>query len=111
MADKSQPTMIWEGKPTDVRTIKELAAEALDVQDACNPLGVSLGFAKAMRELRNRLEFEELPSDTESICQHSIHQMWASKIHDLARLGLSDAERFERAYDACRRLAERSPAS
>ena len=40
------------------RTIKELAREALDIQNACNPLGLSKGYARALQELREALEAE-----------------------------------------------------
>lgn len=88
------------------RTLKQLAQEAIDVQDACNPLGVSKGFARALQDLRERLTMDGLPDDTPTITYHCVHQLWASKIHDLARMGLSDFNQFNDAYDKCKALAE-----
>jgi hypothetical protein len=43
---------------------------------------------------------------TDKINQHPINQMFASKVHDLARMGLSDTDAFSKAYDECKKLAE-----
>ena len=88
-----------------MRTLQDLAREALQVQDACNLSGVVHAFSRAITELREILRNDGIV-DTNTINQNPICCLWASKIHDLARMGLSDHERFRVAYDACRELAE-----
>lgn len=85
--------------------IQRLALRALEVQDACNPLGVTKGLAKDLQELVDLLRSEGLPSDTPTIRSHPIFRLWASKVHDLAGMGLSDTERFSKAYHECQDLA------
>jgi hypothetical protein len=93
------------------RTISQLAQEAIDVQNACNPLGISKGYATALQELADNLRQQGLPSDTKAICEHPINKLWVSKIHDLAGMGISDATNghleyyYGQAYDACQLLA------
>lgn len=82
------------------RTLQELAKEAIMVQDASNILGVTNGMAEAVREIRENGVFA-----TDDIARHPITQMWASKVHDLAGMGLSNSDRYGKAYDACKKLA------
>lgn len=86
-----------------MRTLQDLAREALEVQDACNLSGVVHAFSRAITELREILRNDGIV-DTGAINQHPICKMWASKIHDLARMGLSDHERFRVAYEACEEI-------
>jgi hypothetical protein len=86
-----------------MRTLQELAQEAIDIQNACNPLGLSKGYAKALQELRELLEQQGY---TDVLCKHPINQLWASKLHDLARMGLSDTDCYGKAYDACLQMAK-----
>lgn len=88
------------------RTLKELAQEALDIQNACNPLGLSKGYAVSLQELHDRLSLNGLPNDTQAMRDHPINKLWASKLHDLASLGLSDTDRYGDAYRACKILRE-----
>ena len=83
------------------RTLKELAKEAIEVQDACNLSGVVHGWSRAMSEL-----FELLKDGTESKNTHPINQLWASKCHDLARMGTSEWEAYHEAYSKCKELAD-----
>lgn len=109
-----QSSVMIDGKPRqyqweyfhNVKDIKKLAQEAIDVQDACNPLGVSKGFARSLQELVEYLRANNLPNDTDAIIRHPIHRLWASKIHDLARMGMSDDNAYSDAYEECRRLAD-----
>lgn len=89
-----------------MRNMKWLAIEAIQVQDACNLLGVSKGFADTLLTLKRLLETDGLPNDTDAIRSHCITRLWASKIHDLAGMGLSDTEHYGAAYEECRKLAE-----
>jgi hypothetical protein len=88
-----------------MRTLQDLAKEALQVQDACNLSGVVHGFSRAVTELREILRATGGDLSTDAVNQHPICCMWASKIHDLTRMGLSDGERFHEVYDACEDIA------
>lgn len=89
------------------RTVKELAKEALDIQDGCNPLGLSKGYARALQDLRYALTAEGLESGTDVMRYHPINRLWLDKLCDLARYQRSgtDFSEFSEAYDGCRRLA------
>ena len=84
------------------RTIKQLAQEAIQIQDACNPLGLSKGYAAALTDLRDALAAGGLPCGTLEISRHPVNQLWASKLHDLAGMGWSQEDTYGRAYDACK---------
>ena len=86
-----------------MRTIQDIAREAIIVQDACNPLVLTKGFAKAVQEL---WELMPGPKCMDDLCLHPVFRLWASKMHDLACMGLSDCERYGQAYEECKRLAE-----
>ncbi len=83
-----------------MRTLQQLAQEAIDVQNACNPLGLTNSLAKAALELRDLLGL-----DTGALCVHPVFRLWASKLHDLARMGLSNTDRYGESYDACLEMA------
>lgn len=73
-----------------MKTIKQLAKDAEDVQNACNLSGVLHGAAAAMGALR-----EVLPGmSTGAYNRHPIMRAWAHKIADLSGLdvGGSPAE-------------------
>jgi hypothetical protein len=88
-----------------MRTLKEMAAEAIVIQNACNPLGLTKTFAAVTQDLADRLR-EEGKGSTTLVCRHPIFCLWASKLHDLAGMGLSDTDRYGQAYRACLELAE-----
>ena len=90
-----------------MRTLQDLAKEALQVQDACNLSGVVHGFSRAVTELREILRATGGDLSTAAVNQHPICKMWASKIHDLTRMGLSDSEPFRIAYDWCDEITNR----
>ncbi len=90
------------------RTIQELATEAIQIQNACNPLGLTKGYAKSLQDLADRLRADGQPSDTRALCNHPINRLWASKMHDLANMGLSDTDRYGEALQACEDLAKES---
>lgn len=61
------------------KTMKELATEALDVQDASVLSGVVHGFSRAIKRLR-----ELLPNvGTDEINRHPVAVMWGDKIKSL----------------------------
>lgn len=83
------------------RSVKELAREALLIQDASNLSGIVIGWARAVVELR-----ENYPDEgTFFFNVHPVNKMWASKVHDLTRMGLSDSTAFEEAYRKTKDLA------
>ena len=88
-----------------MRTLKEMASEAITIQDACNPLGLTKTFAQVTQDLADQLQ-ERGEFSTANICRHPIFRLWASKLHDLAGMGLSDTDRYGEAYEACKKLAE-----
>jgi hypothetical protein len=61
-----------------MKTLQQLAEEALAVQDACNLSGVAHGFARAISNLR---ELENLSTD--ALNRHPICILWADKIAHL----------------------------
>jgi hypothetical protein len=83
------------------RTIKELAQEALNVQHASNLSGVVHGWSRSITELRELLH----NPGTDEINHHPINKLWASKVHDMTGMGLSDMEAFNKAYDVVDKLA------
>lgn len=66
------------------KTIKELAQEAINVQDACNLCGVAQAFARAMVDLG------EHTSGTDERNNHPIARVWADKIAHLAGTQLNE---------------------
>ena len=63
------------------KTIKQLAQEALDVQDACNLSGVAHAFARALSALRKAIP----NASTSEINAHPIAKVWADKIAHLTQ--------------------------
>lgn len=90
------------GCPRAPKTLNQLAQEAIDVQDACNLSGVVHGWHRAMEDLCTILRESGGTAERNT---HPINQLWASKCHDLARMGMSDYEAYSKAYDACKKLA------
>jgi hypothetical protein len=86
------------------KKLSDLAREALLVQNACNPLGLTKSFAVATQDLADALR-ELGASALDAVCRHPVFRLWASKLHDLAGLGLSDPDRYRQAYRECERLA------
>ncbi len=87
-----------------MRTIQQLAKEALDVQNACSSLGLTKGYAKAIQELADIMR-ETGGYSTDALNNHPINRLWASKMHDLANMGMSDTDRYHEADAVCQSLA------
>ncbi len=85
-------------KVVKVRTWKELAAEALGVQDACNLSGVVVSFSNAIREVRARME-QEGKGSTDNINRHPICMLFADKISDLTGTRNASTPHMFKAYD------------
>jgi hypothetical protein len=83
-----------------MKSLQELAREAILIQDACNLSGLVHDFPDVLNTLR------EIYPTSQSIAYHPIVKLWVSKIHDLAGMGLSDQDRYSDAYKACREMAK-----
>lgn len=81
------------------KTLKELAAEALAVQDACNLCGVAQSFARAMRDLGDHTK------GTDERNQHPITRVWLDKLNQLAGIQEYTAE-MTKAYSIVHDLAQ-----
>ena len=70
----------------DNRTMKDLAQNALNVQDAVNLSGIIHSFSKDISRLRVLLN-EELGNEfsTDKLNQHPVCQLYANKITSLTR--------------------------
>lgn len=88
-----------------MRTLQDLAREAIQVQDACNLSGVVHGFSRAITELRNILRDTGGDLSTHAVNTHPVCQLWASKIHYMADMGLSEHDQYCAAYKACEEIA------
>lgn len=86
--------------PTDTRTLAQLAAEALAVQDACNLSGVVHGWSRAMRRLSQLLP----DLGTEGRNRHPVNVLWASKVTHLS--GCDRTCRLLEAMTVCEELAK-----
>jgi hypothetical protein len=84
-----------------MKTIKELAKEALDVQNACNLSGVVHGFSRAITDLRACLEAEG-KGGTQAVNEHPICVLWSSKIASLT----GSEYRFSKAYGKVEELTK-----
>jgi len=79
------------------KTIKDLARDALDVQNASNLSGVISGFSRALADLREHV------SGTDALSRHPITVLWSDKVahltgvQDLGSAVVSDA--YKVVYD------------
>lgn len=91
----------------DTRTMRDLANDAIRVQDACNLSGVVHGFSSAITRLRALMR-ELGRESTEEINTHPICVLWADKIADLTRAPIErgSAVRFSEAWQAIQDLAQ-----
>jgi hypothetical protein len=83
---------------SDERTLRDLALEALAVQDACNLSGVVHSWSRSISRLR-----ELGVSNTIDINHHPINKLWASKVCHLTGMDMGS---FSEAYLACQRMVE-----
>ena len=82
---------------------KRFYKDAIDVQDACNPLGVTKGFAQVTQAI-----WDDMPEGTaksmDALQRHPVFVMWAAKIASMARVDFGISA-FEHAYNECKRIA------
>ncbi len=85
-----------------MKTLKELAQEAIDVQGACNLSGVVISFTRVIQELKlhypglSTTEFNHLP----------INAMWADKIASLTGIQNMKMVEYSGIYDKVKALSE-----
>lgn len=84
------------------KSLQQLAADAITIQDASNLSGLVYSWAEAMDELR-----EVMPTaSTETINRHPINKLWAYKVYSLAcgePLDSAHADQvFGEAYQWCK---------
>lgn len=82
------------------KTLKELAQDALNVQDACNLSGVVHGFARCMSDM-----MDLVPGTTERNT-HPIAILWADKIAHLTGTQELGCDIVMAAYAEVRKLVE-----
>jgi hypothetical protein len=87
-----------------MKTLKELAQESLDVQNASNLSGVVHGFSRAITDLRAHLESEPGFS-TYKLNVHPICQLWSDKIASLTNTQSFNDVTAD-AYMAVRKIVE-----
>ncbi len=92
---------------TDTRTLKQLAQEVLDVQNASNLSGVVHAWSRAITRLREVLREESLPDDTQAINTHAINKAWADKVAHLTDTQYSTIASISPAYKTVHNLAEK----
>jgi len=86
---------------TDNRNIRELAQNAIDVQDAVNLSGVVHSFSRDISRLRTILQdFEGEKFSTTKLNQHPICILYSSKIASLTNSETGTA--FSYAYNWCK---------
>ena len=88
------------------KTLKQLAQEVLDVQDACNLSGVVITWAVAIQELRETLRVAELPNGTDDINRHPINVIWCDKCAHLTGIQAEPESMAADAYAQCRDLRD-----
>lgn len=86
--------------------MKDLAQEAIDVQDACNLSGVVGSWFRACSELWDNGRAGNIPNftGTDTINRHPIQFLYVSKVMSLTGTGINQDE-FSRAYTECRQIA------
>ncbi len=90
--------------PTEkpVRSIRELASEALAVQNACNLSGVVNGFSRALEHLRAQPDAR----GNDWLHAHPVTLLWADKIASLTGTQVIAQDAVMAAYRACHNLAK-----
>jgi hypothetical protein len=87
--------------------MQQLAQQAIDVQDACNLLGVVNSYAGALLNLRDCLAAEGIRGSDE-LANHPVNRLWADKIKSMAGFrfdgGEYNSKHWTDAYDWCNEM-------
>jgi len=81
-----------------MRTVIELARDAIAIQDACNLVAVFHGAARAVSELCDQVGWAAAE-------KHPVCRLWVCKILHLARTNLEASDVFVEAWGECEKLA------
>ncbi len=85
-------------RATKVRTWKDMAGEALAVQNACNLSGVVISFSHIINEVRTRLDAEG-KGGTDNVNTHPVCLLFADKIAHLTGTQHFGDDNVSRAYN------------
>ena len=84
-----------------MKNLKQLAQDALDVQNACSLLAVVNSFSKAVSDLR-----EAVSGSTDVINNHPITIVWVDKLASLTGTQDLGNDRVMKAYSEVSMMAE-----
>ena len=84
-------------------TLQQMAQRVLDLQDACNLSGVIHSWDGDISRLW--VIARAIGKGTDWLNTHPINKLYASKVHDLSCMGLSDSDSFIEASNSCETLA------
>ncbi len=88
-------------------SLRQLAQQAIDIQDTCNLSGLAKSWGEVQTQLR-----EVMPTiGTQEMNHHPINKMWAYKLYSLACGEPFDplsAVNFEGAYTWCQEIVART---
>lgn len=87
-----------------MKTLKQLADDAIHVQDACNLIAVANSFAQVIKDVQQNLADAGKESGTDAIRNHPIVQLWADKIYDMVGRP-NDPVRFSEIYFTVEQIA------
>jgi hypothetical protein len=82
-----------------MRSLKQLANDAIEVQDACNINAVARGMIRAMDDLRELHKGQMFGSY--ELNAHPVTRLWAHKLADLSNMADTGSELYGHAYMAC----------
>jgi hypothetical protein len=80
-----------------MKTMKQLASDALAVQNACNLSGVVISFGNGIKDLRANLEAEG-KGGTDAVNEHPYCVLFTTQILWLSCSGSIDSEKYSKAY-------------
>lgn len=86
-----------------MRTLKELANETIDIQNACNLQGVVYGMSKVLANLRQVITETTGECSTLTLNEHPITKAWIDKLRDLA--GIYNNDDYSKAFAEVKKLA------
>lgn len=87
---------------TEPMDIHHAARLAIDLQNCCNLEALLHTYQRVLTEA-----LKPLCESRDDMFNHPVSRLFASKVHSLTNMGLSDTEAFEEAYKACEELAEK----
>lgn len=83
-----------------MKTMQQLACDALMVQNASNIHGVVNGLRRAMDDLSKHV------SGSDAVANHPVTRLFVTQIMHLSGMGMADLDTYQEAHDECQRLAK-----